>query len=58
MIVHGANDGIVPIECAQYLHHQLSDSELVVIDKASHLVMVEHPELCADHIFPLLMSLL
>ena len=68
LLIHGAADGIIPIECAQKLHSQLlqqqasSDriaiSQFEIIDKASHLVMLEQPEEVADHVCRFLMALL
>lgn len=44
LVVHGADDGIIPIECARKIACLLPKSELNVINNASHLVMVEQPE--------------
>lgn len=41
LVIHGANDGIIPVVCAKELSALLPHSELVIIDSASHLVMIE-----------------
>jgi pimeloyl-ACP methyl ester carboxylesterase len=47
LIVHGADDRLIPINCAQHLHNAMSSSssssssELLVVDAASHLVHME-----------------
>jgi pimeloyl-ACP methyl ester carboxylesterase len=41
LVVHGADDGVIPLECAKKLVALLPLSELVVINNASHLVMIE-----------------
>jgi pimeloyl-ACP methyl ester carboxylesterase len=41
LIVHGADDRIIPIECGQHLHNIIPSSELLVVDSASHLVHME-----------------
>jgi hypothetical protein len=38
LIIHGADDRLIPIECGQHLYNNISSSELVVVDSASHLV--------------------
>lgn len=58
LIVHGASDGILPVECAQFLHNSIKDSELVVVDRASHLVMMERPDFVAESVVPFLVHLL
>jgi len=58
LIVHGADDGIVPVQCAQHLQNELDNAALVVLDRASHLVMVEAPDRVAEHVFPFLVNLL
>lgn len=50
LIVHGADDGVIPVTCAQYLHHQLPQSKFVVIEKASHMVMLEQAPQVAKEI--------
>jgi pimeloyl-ACP methyl ester carboxylesterase len=54
LIIHGTADGIVPVECAQFLSNCFSSSQLVVIERASHLVMIEQPQLSADAVMKFL----
>jgi pimeloyl-ACP methyl ester carboxylesterase len=54
LIMHGTADGIVPVECAQFLSNCFSASQLVVIERASHLVMIEQPQLSADAVWKFL----
>lgn len=64
LLVHGAVDGVIPLECAQDLHNMLLQqssndiSELVVIDEASHLVMIEQPAQVAVYVLPFLLKCL
>ena len=54
LILHGADDGLTPVECAQHIHNQLlktQKSDLVIMDEACHLVMVEQPDLTAKAVF-------
>lgn len=52
LILHGADDGVIPVECGQHLHNLLlPKSEFVVIDRASHLVMIEQPDRAAQEAF-------
>jgi pimeloyl-ACP methyl ester carboxylesterase len=45
LVLHGAQDGIVPVENGQHLHNLFHpQSKLVVIDRASHQVMMEMPD--------------
>lgn len=49
LVVHGATDKIIPIKSGQFVANQLQ-SELVVVENASHLVLVEQPEVVAKAI--------
>jgi pimeloyl-ACP methyl ester carboxylesterase len=49
LVVHGAEDSIIPLSCGQYLANQL-DTELVVIDHASHAILVEQPKALATSV--------
>jgi pimeloyl-ACP methyl ester carboxylesterase len=54
LVLHGANDGLTPVECAQHIHNQLlttQKSDLVIIDKASHLAMIEQPDQAAKALY-------
>lgn len=44
LIVHGADDGVIPVECGQHLRNHLPHAELVIIERASHLVMIEQAD--------------
>lgn len=43
LIIQGAADGLTPIDGANELCEQLKSSKLVIVEKASHLVMIEQP---------------
>jgi pimeloyl-ACP methyl ester carboxylesterase len=53
LVVHGAEDQIIPVECGQHLANLLLlppeklQTNFVVIERASHQVMMEQPELVA-----------
>jgi len=49
LVVHGAEDGLLSVERGQDVANYL-ETDLVVIDKASHLVMMEQPKEVASHI--------
>jgi pimeloyl-ACP methyl ester carboxylesterase len=44
LAVHGKDDTTVPLEHARYVRDQVPGAELVVIEKAGHLVSITHPE--------------
>lgn len=48
LIIHGAEDQIIPISEAEVMHHTIPDSQLVIIPKAGHLVNLEQPEAFND----------
>lgn len=50
LIIHGRDDGILPLECGHHLAEQLPTSTFVVVDQASHLVMLEQPEKVGEEI--------
>ena len=58
LILHGADDGVIPVQCGQHLKNSLPKSELVVIDRASHLVMLEKPDHVAEEVFTFIKKLL
>jgi pimeloyl-ACP methyl ester carboxylesterase len=63
LIVHGAADGVVPLACAEHLENLLllrahMVSKLVVIEPASHLVMMEQPEHVATEVLAFLKTIL
>ncbi len=54
LIIHGKDDGVLPLECGQHLADQLPMSTFVVVDQASHLVMLEQPEKVGEEILQFL----
>ena len=44
LVVAGAHDAATPPSEASWLHHEIRESELVVIDDAAHLSSVEQPD--------------
>ena len=58
LIIHGADDGVIPVACGQHLQNTLPKSELIVIDRARHLVMVEQPDQTAKEVYAFLEKLL
>jgi len=47
LVLHGASDGIIPVEAGQALANALS-TELVLVDNVSHLIMLERPRAVAE----------
>lgn len=45
LIINGATDGLTPVAGAKLLAAEIPHAELKIIEKASHLVMLEQPEL-------------
>ena len=44
LIVHGADDRVVPVEWARRAHERLASSELLVFSNCGHLLPRERPE--------------
>jgi 3-oxoadipate enol-lactonase len=44
LIIHGANDQLIPLGEAENMHRQIKNSRLVVISQAGHLPNMEQPE--------------
>lgn len=44
LIIHGADDQIIPITEAQSMHNSIPEAELVIIEKAGHLPNLEQPD--------------
>jgi 3-oxoadipate enol-lactonase len=44
LIIHGANDQIIPADEARAMQSKLPEAELKIIDNAGHLVNIEQPE--------------
>lgn len=45
LIINGETDGLTPVAGAKFLAAEIPNAELIIIEKASHLVMLEQPEL-------------
>jgi pimeloyl-ACP methyl ester carboxylesterase len=43
LIICGADDRLTPVKFSRYLHEQIRDADLVVVDDAGHMVMLEQP---------------
>jgi 3-oxoadipate enol-lactonase len=52
-IIVGEEDYATPVAMAQYLHAQLPQSTLTVLEKARHLTPIEHPEKIAGELLNL-----
>jgi pimeloyl-ACP methyl ester carboxylesterase len=57
LIVHGADDQLIPVSEAKLMHQQLPGSRLVVIPEAGHLPNLEQPELFNQAVREFLSSL-
>ncbi len=57
LIIHGADDQLIPVSEAQLMHQQLPGSRLVVIPEAGHLPNLEQPELFNQAVREFLSSL-
>jgi abhydrolase domain-containing protein 8 len=57
LVLHGAEDGVVPVQCGQHIASQLPQSSLVVLEQASHMVMLEQPEETARQVVAFLEKL-
>ena len=44
LIVHGAEDRLIPVACAKRAHHLIPHSQLEIIARCGHLPPVEQPE--------------
>lgn len=43
LIICGAEDRLTPVKYGRYLHERIAGSEVVVIERAGHMVMLEQP---------------
>jgi 3-oxoadipate enol-lactonase len=57
LIIHGADDQLIPVSEAQSMHTQLPGSRLVIIPNAGHLPNLEQPELFNQAVREFLLSL-
>ncbi len=44
LVVHGADDQIIPVQEAEVMSSHIPNSQFVVIQKAGHLVNIEQPD--------------
>ena len=56
LVIHGIEDGILPVESGQFVANQLQAESFVAIEHASHLVMIEQPQKVAQAISNFLTS--
>jgi pimeloyl-ACP methyl ester carboxylesterase len=56
LVLHGATDKVIPVKSGQFVANQLQ-TELVVVEHASHLVLVEQPEAVAKAIVAFLSTI-
>jgi len=43
LVICGAEDRLTPVKYGRYLHERIAGSELVIIERAGHMVMLEQP---------------
>jgi pimeloyl-ACP methyl ester carboxylesterase len=58
LIIHGADDQLIPVSEAEAMHKAIPNSELVVIPDAGHLPNLEQPDLFNDAVIDFLEELL
>lgn len=58
LIICGQEDRMTPVKYSEYLHGQIAGSELVVIPRAGHMVMLEQPRAVNEAIGAFLRRLL
>lgn len=44
LIIVGKQDNLTPVKYSEFFHKNIKSSELVIIEKAGHMVMLEHPK--------------
>lgn len=44
LLLHGADDRVVPLSASQRIRERMPQARLVVIDRAGHMLLEEHPE--------------
>lgn len=57
LIIHGANDQIIPVSEAEAMHKAIPDSQLVIIPGAGHLPNLEQPDIFNDAVIDFLEEL-
>jgi pimeloyl-ACP methyl ester carboxylesterase len=50
LVIGGTADQMTPEKYAQYLAEKIPGARLAMIERAGHMVMLEHPELVARHV--------
>lgn len=58
LIIHGADDQLIPLAEAQAMHKAIADSQLVVISHAGHLPNLEQPDEFSDAVADFLQQFL
>lgn len=54
LVIHGDRDLMIPPDHAEALTGVLTEAELVIVDRAGHLVHLEHPEVVNPHLAALI----
>jgi pimeloyl-ACP methyl ester carboxylesterase len=54
LVIHGTEDGIISPQCSELIAKELPMSKLVLIEKASHLIMLEQPVEMASNLLSFL----
>jgi pimeloyl-ACP methyl ester carboxylesterase len=50
LVMHGVDDGVIPIHHGQRVANQFQNKDLISIQDASHMILLERPQVVADHI--------
>lgn len=48
LVLHAADDAVIPIQAGQELANSLADSRFVILKRSRHLTMLEEPEVVAN----------
>eukprot|EP00980_Cylindrotheca_fusiformis_P024608 scaffold12167_cov129-Cylindrotheca_fusiformis.AAC.1 len=56
IVLHGMDDEIVPVHCGQQVCNQFVDTPLTVVPNASHMILLETPDVVAEHIVAFIQS--
>ena len=57
LIIHGADDQLIPVAEAEAMHQAISNSELVIVPDAGHLPNLEQPDIFNDAVIDFLEEL-
>jgi pimeloyl-ACP methyl ester carboxylesterase len=44
LVISGENDRLTPVKYGRYLHRHIPESEMIVIERAGHMMALEKPE--------------